>query len=163
MIKRLLPIVLVVAAFLLDTAILPQFTSFWLLPVLSLLLVHCLGLLLGRTRGVLFGMIVGLAIDISVGTPLGLMTAICALLGYAGGWFGRLMWTNRLCPVISAAVCFLLYELVMDVYVVLSAAQFDSALLVRSLCRWLVYVLCTWGLHAGLKRVLKPGNPYYTR
>ena len=108
-------------------------------------------------------MIVGLAIDISVGTPLGLMTAICALLGYAGGWFGRLMWTNRLCPVISAAVCFLLYELVMDVYVVLSAAQFDSALLVRSLCRWPVYVLCTWGLHAGLKRVLKPGNPYYTR
>ncbi len=163
MIKRLMPWVLLAVAFLLDTVIVPQFTSFWLVPVFTILLIHCFGLLLGRTRGLLLGMIAGLVMDISVSTPLGLMTLLGAALGYAGGWFGRLMWTNRLCPVISSAICFTVYELAMDVYVTLSAAQFETGLLVRSLCRVPVYTLLIWGAHIALKKVLRPGNPYYTR
>ena len=78
MIKRLLPIVLAVAAFLLDTAILPQFTSFWLLPVLSLLLVHCLGLLLGRTRHIWY--LVAAVIAVTMAALASLIGAL--FLGY---------------------------------------------------------------------------------
>lgn len=163
MMRRLLPSLLLAAAFLLDTVIVPQFTTFWLVPIISLLLIHCFGLLLGRTRGLLLGMIAGLALDISVSTPLGLMTLIGAALGYAGGWFGRLMWRSRLSPLISSVICFTLYELAMDVYVMLMSAQLESGLILRSLGRVPVYVLLVWGAHIWLKRVLRPGNPYYTR
>ena len=84
MIRRILPFVLIAIVFLLDSAVLPALTSFWLVPVFGMVLVHCLGLLLGRARGLLYGMIMGLLVDITVSTPLGLMTVIYALLGFVG-------------------------------------------------------------------------------
>ena len=102
MFRRILPPILVLLTFLLDTAVLPIFTNHWLIPPFALLTVHALGLLLGRTQGSLHGMITGLLVDISLGTPLGLMTLFYGVLGYLGGWFGRAMLNHPLAPVISS-------------------------------------------------------------
>ncbi|MBO4299236.1 MAG: rod shape-determining protein MreD [Clostridia bacterium] len=158
MIRRILPFLLIAIVFLLDTSLLPALTDFWLVPVFGLALVHSLGLLLGRTRGVLYGMIMGLLVDITVSTPLGLMTAIYALMGYAGGWFGRVMWRSRLAPVISATACFALYEIVMDIYVVLMSLQFETGLLLRSMARLPVYVALVYGGQFLLNRLLRPSR-----
>ncbi len=158
MIRRILPALLLALTFLLDTAVLPALTDFWLVPVFSMALVHCLGLLLGRTRGVLFGMILGLLVDITVSTPLGLMTVIDALLGYAGGWFGRVMWRSPLAPAVSAAACFSLYEFLMDIYLIFTSAQYDGRLFLRSLARVGVYVALVYGGCLLLDRLLKPSK-----
>ncbi len=158
MIRRILPSLLLALTFLLDTAVTPALTSFWLVPVFGMALVHCLGLLLGRTRGILFGMIMGLLVDITVSTPLGLMTVIDALLGYAGGWFGRMMWRSPLAPVVSSAVCFSLYEFLMDVYMIFVSAQYDGRLFLRSLARVGVYVALVYAGYLLLDRLIKPSK-----
>ncbi len=158
MIRRILPFLLIAAVFLLDSAVLPALTHFWLVPVFGMVLVHCLGLLLGRARGLLYGMIMGLLVDITVSTPLGLMTVIYALLGYAGGWFGRVLWRTRLAPVVSAAVCFSLYEFVMDMYVIVMSLQFEPALALRSLARVPVYVALVYAGQYLLDKLLKPSR-----
>ncbi|MBQ8953501.1 MAG: hypothetical protein IJ048_05255, partial [Clostridia bacterium] len=124
----------------------------------SMVLIHCLGLLMGRARGLLYGMIMGLLMDITVSTPLGLMTVIYALLGYAGGWFGRIMWRSRLAPVVSALVCFLLYELIMDVYMIFMAAAYEPRLFLRSMVRVPIYVALVYGGQFLLDKLLKPSR-----
>ncbi|MBR3504036.1 MAG: rod shape-determining protein MreD [Clostridia bacterium] len=158
MIRRILPFALIAAFFLLDSAVLPALTNAWFLPVFGMALVHCLGLLLGRARGLLYGMIMGLLMDITVSTPLGLMTLIDALLGYAGGWFGRMLWRTKLAPLISGAVCFALYEFVMDVYVIFMATQYDSGLFLRSLARVPIYMALVWVGELTLDKLLKPNR-----
>ena len=156
MIRRILPYLLIAAVFLLDSAVLPALTRFWLVPVFGLVLIHCLGLLLGRARGLFYGMIMGLLMDVT--TPLGLMTVVYALMGYAGAWLGLALWRSRLAPVVSAAVCFTAYELVMDIYVVLMSLQFETGLLIRSLIRVPVYVALVYGGQLLLNRLLKPSR-----
>ena len=158
MIRRILPFVLIAVFFLLDTAVVPMLTNAWFVPVFGMILVHCLGFLLGRTRGLLYGMLMGLLVDITVSTPLGLMTLIDALLGYAGGWFGRMMWRTKLAPVISGLVCFTLYELFMDVYVIFMATQYDSGLFLRSLVRIPIYTALVYAGQALLDKLLKPNR-----
>ena len=158
MIRRILPFVLIAIVFLIDSAVLPLLTDFWLIPVLGLVLIHCLGLLLGRSRGLFYGMIMGLLVDITVGTPFGLMTIIYALMGYAGGWFGRVMWRSRIAPVISAIVCFTLYELLMDAYLTLMAMQYDARLLLYSLARLPVYVGLVYGGYFLLNWLIRPNR-----
>ena len=158
MIRRLLPFLLIAVFFLLDSAVIPVLTSAWFLPVFSMALIHCLGLLLGRARGLLYGMIMGLLMDITVSTPLGLMTVIYALLGYAGGWFGRIMWRWHLAPVVSALVCFTLYELIMDAYMIFAAAAYEPRLFLRSLVRIPIYVALVYGGQFLLDKLLKPSR-----
>lgn len=163
MIRRILPFFLLALFFLLDITILPVLASHWLIPVFSLVLVHCLGLLEGRSRGTLDGLVLGLLIDITAGTPLGLMTALYAGMGYVGGWVGRTMWRNKLAPLFSAAFCFAVYELVMDVYVTFMAAQFDSMLFLRSLIRLPIYIALVLGGYYGLGRLMGSKRSHYAR
>ena len=158
MIRRILPFLLIAAVFLLDTAVLPALTASWLVPVFGLVLVHSLGLLLGRARGVLYGLIAGLLVDITVSTPLGLMTVVYALMGYAGGWFGRMLWRSPLAPVISAAACFTLYEFVMDIYLVMMSMQSDARLFLHSLVRVPIYVALVYGAWFLLNKLLRPSH-----
>lgn len=135
MFRRILPPVLAALMLLMDTSVLPVFTDHWLLPLFGLITVHTLGVLLGRTRGTLYGMISGLLMDISVSTPLGMMTLFYGLLGYAGGWFGRKMFRNPLVAVISAAVCFTVFELGIAGYAILAGASFSMERITRALIR----------------------------
>ena len=158
MIRRILPFLLIVIVFLVDSTVLPMFTVSWVVPVFGLVLIHCLGLLLGRTRGLFYGMIMGLLVDITVSTPLGLMTVIYALMGYAGGWFSRIMWRSRLAPVVSATICFALYEFIMDLYLIFMSLQYEPALVLRSLVRVPIYVALVFGGQLLLNNMLKPSR-----
>ena len=64
MLRRIWSIVLVLLALLLDCTILPVFSSSPLMPLWTLMTVHCLGLLLGRSSGALYGLIAGILVDI---------------------------------------------------------------------------------------------------
>ncbi len=156
MFRRILPPILVALTILIDTTILPIFVSHWLTPLFALLTVHALGLLLGRTRGSLLGMIAGILVDISVSTPLGLMTLFYGGLGYLGGWFGRKMARNPLFPVISAAVCFTLFEMGMAGYTALASAAFESGMFVRALIRIALDVALVEGLYIACEWMIGP-------
>ena len=147
-----------VLTLLLDTAVLPVFLTPWWMPLFALLTVHTMGLLLGRTRGSLFGMLAGLAVDISVSTPLGLMTLFYGLLGYAGGWFGRKMFRNPLAPVVSAAVCFTLFEMSMIGYTALAGASVGLEMLIHALIRIAVDVVLVEGMYVIYDWLIKPSR-----
>ena len=159
MFRKILPPILVMIAFLLDTAILPVFISHWLLPLFALLTVHVLGILQGRTSGALYGMICGLLVDIGVSTPLGMMTVFYGALGYAGGWFGRHLFRriNMLfAPLISASICFAVFELGMAGYAVLASAELNMGLLQNALIRLLVDVAAAEVLYIAFEWMLRP-------
>ena len=158
-----LPPILVVLTFLLDTAVLPVFTGHWLLPAFALLTVHTLGLLLGRTTGTLYGMLAGLAVDVSLSTPLGLMTLFYTGLGYLGGWFGRMMRRNPLAPVVSALVCFAIFELGMIGYATVSSAAFSLNLLTHGLIRIALEVGLIEAFYILYDWLIKPSRSRYAR
>ena len=143
---------------LLDTTILPVFVNHWLLPLFALLTVHTLGLLLGRTRGSLLGMLAGLLVDITLSTPLGLMTLFYGGLGYLGGWFGRKMFRNPLAPIISAAVCFTVFELGMVGYATLASAAFSTVLITNALIRIVLDVVLVEAFYVIFDWLIKPSR-----
>lgn len=68
MLKRLLPLLLLLLCILLDTAVIPIFYAGQYLLSLSLILVMLYGIQLGRLSGTFYGLIGGLLLDISTGT-----------------------------------------------------------------------------------------------
>lgn len=81
MLRRLTPFLTIIAAVLIDTAILPVFYHGVFTVPLTLAVTLCIGLTLGKLRGGLFGMIGGLMIDITAGT-LGMMTFFFLIAGF---------------------------------------------------------------------------------
>lgn len=163
MFRRILPPLLVAFTILLDTVILPVFFGHWLMPLFALITVHTLGLLLGRTRGTMYGMITGILVDISVSTPLGLMTTFYGLLGYAGGWFGRAMFRHPLAAVISAAVCFTVFELGMAAYATLASAVFSADMFYHALIRIALDVALVEGFYLLYDWLIKPSRSRYAK
>lgn len=161
MFRRILPPILVLLTFLLDTAVLPIFTNHWLIPPFALLTVHALGLLLGRTQGSLHGMIIGLLVDISLGTPLGLMTLFYGVLGYLGGWFGRAMLNHPLAPVISSIISFTLFELGMAGYATIASAAFSADMLIHAFIRIVLEIVLVEGLYILYDWLIKPSRSRY--
>ena len=158
MFRRILPSILVALTLLLDTTVLPVFFGHWLMPLFALLTVHTLGLLLGRTRGSLFGMIAGLLVDISISTPLGLMTLFYGGLGYMGGWFSHKLFRHPLAPVISAAVCFTVFELGMAGYITLASASITPEVFVQALIRIVLDVALVEGMFIVYDWLIKPSR-----
>ncbi len=154
---------IVAFTFLLDTAVLPVFSVHWLMPLFALITVHTMGLLLGRTSGALYGMICGLMVDITISTPLGLMTGFYALLGYAGGWFGRRLFRMTLGPAISAVVCFAVFELSMALYTTVAGAAFVQELFVRALIRLALDVVLVQVLYVVYDRMIQPNHSIFFR
>ena len=85
MFKRIAPILSVLIALILDTAVIPQLYSGIFAIPLSLPVVIAIGILLGRARGMLYGLISGLLIDISAGT-LGMKTFAYIAIGFLIGF-----------------------------------------------------------------------------
>ncbi len=163
MFRRILPPFLVALTFLLDTAVLPVFSTHWLMPLLALVTVHVMGMLLGRTSGALYGMICGLLVDITISTPLGLMTSFYALLGYAGGWFGRRLFRRTFGPAISALICFSVFEIGMALYTTVAGAAFVKELFVRALIRIVLDVALVQLLHTVYDRMIQPDHSIFFR
>ncbi len=86
MLRRLAPLFIMLAAFLLDTAVLPAFYYGRYLVPLTLAAVILTGIQRGRTQGMLYGMIAGLLLDVSAGT-LGVKLFAYVLIGFLIGFF----------------------------------------------------------------------------
>ena len=85
MFKRIAPILSVLIALILDTAVIPQLYGGIFAIALSLPVVIGIGILLGRARGMLYGLISGMLIDISAGT-LGMKTFAYIAIGFLIGF-----------------------------------------------------------------------------
>ena len=81
MLRRLTPLLTIIAAVLFDTAVLPVFYHGVFTVPLTLAVTLCIGLTLGKLRGGMFGMFGGLMIDITAGT-LGMMTFFFLVAGF---------------------------------------------------------------------------------
>ena len=84
MLRRLMPTLLILICFLLDTTVLPVvYGGVYTVP-LTVVAVFLIGMLMGRMSGLLYGTIGGLLIDITSGT-LGLMTFFFMAMGFLVG------------------------------------------------------------------------------
>ena len=159
--RILLPPLLLAAALLADTAIIPVISTHWLIPLASLVLTLCLGLLLGRSRGTIYGVAAGLLMDITVSTPLGLMTAAYGAMGLLGGALFRLFPRSRVLPPVAAALGFLGFELYMIGYQALTVTRLEPALLLHALGRLALEIALTEGGYLVIRRMLglRPSRP----
>lgn len=84
MFRRLLPSLLSLVIFLLDTSVLPMlYGGVYVVPATAVLIL-IFGMVLGRMRGLLYGTMTGLLIDITSGT-LGMMTFFYMFIGFMIG------------------------------------------------------------------------------
>ena len=84
MLRRTAPLLMVLAAFILDTTVLPVvYGGVYTVP-LTVVMVFLIGMLMGRMSGLLYGTIGGLLIDITSGT-LGMMTFFFMAMGFMIG------------------------------------------------------------------------------
>ena len=84
MFRRFSPILLILACFLLDTAVMPiVYGGVYTVP-LTIVAVFGIGMVLGRMSGLLFGTLGGLLMDITTGT-LGAMTFFFMFVGFMIG------------------------------------------------------------------------------
>ena len=156
-------VLMVLLALLVDCTILPVFTSSPLMPLWTLMTVHCLGLLLGRSSGALYGLIAGILVDISVSTPLGLMTALYTGMGYLGGWFARRRIRRPLTPLLSSLIGFAGYELFLTVYVLFASGQMTSGALTDAGIRVLIHMVLSLVLCWLYEKLLRPSRSRYAR
>lgn len=162
--RRYLPAILLVLTVMIDISVIPMIGSQILSeygPLLTLCTVVSFGLLLGRTRGMLYGLIGGLLLDILVGYQFGLMSAVCIASGYLAGLAGRKYQRYVITPVAAPALCYLLFELVMIVYLYLAGGSLTLTVLRNALIRVAVDVIVTQGMYLLYNRLLKPSWSRY--
>ena len=84
MFRRLLPLLMALIGFLLDTTVIPMVYSGPYSVPLTVVLIFLIGMCMGRMRGLLYGTLTGLLIDITSGT-LGMMTFFYMSIGFMIG------------------------------------------------------------------------------
>lgn len=173
MFRRLTPILTILAAVLIDTAIMPVFYHGTYTIPLTLAITLCIGLTLGKLRGGLFGMIGGLLIDITAGT-LGTMTffflaagfLIALILDERSASVRTLtgIWLHLRRAAVIAAL-YLLGETVFCVYRYFQTAFFEWMYVQNILCRGALFTLIATLLCPALARLYlgkrKTGSTYY--
>ena len=163
MLRRILPIILVLLMLMADCTVLPMLIAGDLVPLLTLVTVHCLGLLLGRSSGALYGLIAGLLLDISVSTPLGLMTSLYTGMGYLGGWFARRRIRRPLTPLVSALPGFAGYELIQAAYVILASGQLNGQMFADAGVRVLIHTAAALVMCWPYEKLLRPSRSRYAK
>lgn len=161
MFRRIMPMVLLLVAFLVDVSVVPFLSSMRYLPTFSLVTIVVLGLLLGRTRGAMYGLIGGLLIDISVSTPLGLYALLFVISGYLSGYAGRRFQRNILTPLLAPLICCGVFELVMIGYLYMASATVYFNILRDGLIRVAVAVVVSQPLYLLFDKILKPSWSRY--
>lgn len=138
MLRRLAPYLLLLAAFLMDTALLPVLYYGRYLVPLTLVVVILTGIQLGRVQGIISGLISGFLLDVTAGS-LGIKLFPYVLIGFLVGFFldqqpqiDRSM-TRRdrfqllMVRIIWISVLLLLHEIVLLVYQYFHTAVFEWA------------------------------------
>lgn len=154
MLRRILPALLILVFFLLDTTVVPMlYTGVYGVP-LTVIAVFCIGMVLGRMSGLLYGTLGGLLMDITTGT-LGMMTYLLMFIGFMIGLIvyvpgerlvpsrrkqrRRLVWRT-----VWVFVLYVAAELSMFVIQYFNTAEFEWVYLLNILIRAAVCtVLCT--------------------
>ena len=163
MFRRLFPALTLLAAVLLDTAVVPATPIRWLFPFFTFTATVAMGLVLGRTRGALFGIFAGLLIDITVSTPVGLMMTLYALGGLAAGLAGRALRRTILFTVISAAGCLLLFEGAMLIYSLVAGTDFAVSQLLHAMWRILLNTALVQLEYLIFNAAMRPRTARYDR
>ena len=162
MLRKAAAPLLIFAAFLLDTAVLPFLIHSLYIPLLSLIGVIVIGLLMGRTRGFLAGMAAGLLLDLTVSSPVGmnvlLFTAAGAIAGFAGRRFRKRMMTTVVVPL----VCFVLYESVLLIYAAMAGLEVTGGTVLVTAVRCAINTVFTQILYLPYAKLLRPAWSRYT-
>ena len=169
MFRRLSPILLILACFLLDTAVMPiVYGGVYTVP-LTIVAVFGIGMVLGRMSGLLFGTLGGLLMDITTGT-LGAMTFFFMFVGFMIGLIVYVP-AERLLPsrrkqrrrnMWQAVWVFALYtvgEIAILVAQYFNTAAMQWLYLLNILIRALICTALTMLLRPAIQRLLLGKNP----
>ena len=171
MFRRYLPLILLILAVMIDTAVIPVLGIANLdkyMPPLLISSVIALGLLLGRTRGILWGLVGGLVMDVLASNRFGLFSIVCLVGGYLAGIAGRRyerymadMSRGRyrhyvLTQVIAPVGCYAIYELVMLVYLYLGGSRLQIEMLRSMLIRTAISAALVQIFYPLYDRLLRP-------
>ena len=169
MFRRFSPILLILACFLLDTAVMPiVYGGVYTVP-LTVVAVFGIGMVLGRMSGLLFGTLGGLLMDITTGT-LGAMTFFFMFIGFM---IGLIVYTpgDRILPsrrkqrrrlMWRVTWVFALYtvgELAILVAQYFNTAAMEWRYLLNILIRALICTAATLLLYPAIQRLLAGKNP----
>jgi rod shape-determining protein MreD len=154
--RKIAPFVLILAMFLVDTAVLPFLATSPYMPLFSLMGVSCIGLLLGRTRGTIAGLIAGVLLDITVSQPVGLMSLLYTFTGFFSGFTGRRFHKYWITTILSPFLCYTVYEIVMLVYAAMAGLQIGGAQFGQLALRVLIETALTQLLYVLYAKILKP-------
>ena len=166
MFRRLLPLLMALIGFLLDTTVIPMVYSGPYSVPLTVVLIFLIGMCMGRMRGLLYGTLTGLLIDITSGT-LGMMTFFYMAIGFMIGLIvyeptervrasrrrrrRRLMW--------RAVWVFALYtvgEIALFVIQYFNTAAFQPVYALNILIRAAICTALTMLLRPAMDRLLTP-------
>ena len=102
--KRILPVVMILAAFLLQTTVFQSIKLAGAVPNLLLVLTITYGYLRGRTSGLVIGFFSGLLLDCLYGSVIGLYAFIFMTIGFVVGFCKKIYFTDSLIlPVVLIA------------------------------------------------------------
>lgn len=112
LIKRtLLNIVLILSAFILQTAFLPMIPNVSTIPNLLLILTVSFGFIYGSTQGILSGLLAGLLLDMFYPVPSGFFILIFIYVGFINGLFTNYYYDDYLTlPIVLCIVSELIYN-----------------------------------------------------
>lgn len=96
--KRILPVVMILAAFLLQTTVFQSIKLAGAVPNLLLVLTITYGYLRGRTSGLVIGFFSGLLLDCLYGSVIGLYAFIFMTIGFVVGFCKKIYFTDSLIP-----------------------------------------------------------------
>ncbi|MBQ8088494.1 MAG: hypothetical protein IJ234_08755 [Clostridia bacterium] len=168
MLKRLMPLILTLAAMLIDTAILPVFYHGTFVVPLLFPLIMCISLINGRMQGLLFGMIGGLLVDITTGT-LGIMTFFFMIVGFLMGLIivpsvdvSGPIWRQWLRRTLAAFLLFLTAEILFVIYRFFVTNSFAWLYLRDGLIRSGIAALLTDALYIPLRKLFTGSKEAHT-
>ncbi len=103
----------VLAAFLLQSSVFPAITLLEITPNILLLVTVCFGFMRGRRFGMLVGFFCGLLIDFFFGPILGINALVYMLIGYFNGYFYKVFFDEEIkVPMLLVAVSDLAYGII---------------------------------------------------
>ena len=153
-----MPLITVLIAVLLDTALIPVFYHGTYVVPITFVVVMCISLVRGRLFGLLYGMIGGLIIDISTGT-LGIMTFFLMSTGFLIGVIivegpsARPAWQLWLRRAVISLAMYMIGEIVFLVYRYFVTNSIEWIYVFHALVRGLIVGLLTMLFFVPLSRI----------
>ncbi|MDO4617012.1 MAG: rod shape-determining protein MreD [Lachnospiraceae bacterium] len=112
MLTAFVTVLVVLAAFLLQSSVFPAITLLDITPNVLLMVTVCFGFMRGKRFGMLLGFFCGLLIDAFFGPILGFNAFVYMLIGYCNGYFYKVFFDEEIkVPMLLVAVSDLIYSI----------------------------------------------------